>query len=83
MPDEEFVLPTPLIERHRGEIVDIYGDGEDGSKPLVVFVHGGPVAPESDPRDHQPFAGYASLIAGAGAIGAMFNHRLYLSLIHI
>jgi acetyl esterase/lipase len=65
--------------RARGDVIDVYtsaGAGE-GRRPAVVFVHGGPVTPEHDPRDWPGYVGYASLAASAGLVGVVVRHRLY------
>ncbi|MCE5292354.1 MAG: alpha/beta hydrolase [Nocardiaceae bacterium] len=78
MNSQEFVLPIPTIERERRDLIDVYRpDVSDRLAPVVVFVHGGPIPPGHEPRDKPIFIGYASLVAHAGAVGVMFNHRLH------
>lgn len=67
--------------RDRREFLDVHtsahSDGE--RKPAVVFVHGGPVPEEKQPRpkDSDVFIGYGALAAASGLVGITFNHRLY------
>lgn len=65
--------------RVRGDLVDVYtsAGARQGRRPAVVFVHGGPVTPEHDPRDWPGYVGYASLAAAAGLVGVVVRHRLY------
>ncbi|MEU4065064.1 alpha/beta hydrolase [Streptomyces wedmorensis] len=47
--------------------------------PAVVFVHGGPVAPDQrpTPRDTPFFLGYGRYAASRGAVGVTLDHRLH------
>ncbi|MET7981893.1 alpha/beta fold hydrolase [Streptomyces sp. NPDC005281] len=51
----------------------------EGPWPAVVFVHGGPVHPDTrpTPRDWPGFVGYARSVAGMGAVGVTLDHRLH------
>ncbi|MGK5733627.1 alpha/beta hydrolase [Streptomyces sp. URMC 124] len=48
-------------------------------RPAVVFVHGGPVAPDvrPTPRDWPAYIGYCRYVASLGAVGVMLDHRLH------
>ncbi|MFE6709222.1 alpha/beta fold hydrolase [Streptomyces sp. NPDC057695] len=48
-------------------------------RPAVVFVHGGPVAPDQrpTPRDTPFLLGYARWAARLGAVGVTVDHRLH------
>ncbi|MFF0273349.1 alpha/beta fold hydrolase [Streptomyces sp. NPDC004330] len=48
-------------------------------RPAVVFVHGGPVAPDQrpTPRDTPFLLGYARWAARLGAVGVTLDHRLH------
>jgi acetyl esterase/lipase len=74
------VIPVNMIERERQGDIDAYRPPEaTASCPIIVFIHGGPVpvGVMPTPRDSTIFAGYASLAAAEGAVGVMFDHRLY------
>ncbi|MFJ5833494.1 alpha/beta hydrolase [Streptomyces sp. NPDC093089] len=47
--------------------------------PAVVFVHGGPVAPDQrpTPRDTPFFLGYGRYAASRGVVGVTLDHRLH------
>ncbi|MFE6069433.1 alpha/beta fold hydrolase [Streptomyces sp. NPDC056525] len=88
-----FLLDVPEVPRERRGRVDIHLPGGPGSptegdphrpdadrpRPAVVFVHGGPVAPDQrpTPRDTPFLLGYARYAAGLGAIGVTLDHRLH------
>lgn len=50
----------------------------DTSRPLVMFVHGGPVNPAwpASPRDWHVYRGYGAQAASRGFAGAVVDHRL-------
>ncbi|WP_329285831.1 alpha/beta fold hydrolase [Streptomyces sp. NBC_00691] len=81
-----FLLDVPEVPRERRGRVDLHLPGGLGSptagggpRPAVVFVHGGPVAPEQrpTPRDTPFLLGYARYAASLGAIGVTLDHRLH------
>jgi acetyl esterase/lipase len=46
--------------------------------PAVIFVHGGPIAPDfMPPTQWGVFASYGELAAASGLVGVTFNHRLF------
>jgi acetyl esterase/lipase len=48
--------------------------------PAILFVHGGPLRPETAPlpKDWGVFISYGQLAAASGMAGFMFNHRYYI-----
>ncbi|WP_306327882.1 dienelactone hydrolase family protein [Streptomyces venezuelae] len=80
-----FLLDVPEVPRERRGRVDLHlpaGRGvpeDDGPRPAVVFVHGGPI--EADrrptPRDTPFLLGYARYAASLGVVGATLDHRLH------
>jgi len=80
---EPFVSPVdPVVPERRGA-VDLYlpaaGGGPDATRPVVVFVHGGPLPPSlmPKPRDWPVYQGYGSLLASRGAVAAVVEHDLH------
>lgn len=71
--------------RYRGEDapeakMDTYapaGLGTAERRPVVVFIHGGPVPRRWSPKDWAVFRSYGELAATRGFIGITFNHRLH------
>src|SRR5687768_12474003 len=76
-----FVLPVVEVARRREGIVDIYTPlGADHlPRPAIVFIHGGPLPPELQPkpRDWPVFTGYGSFAASRGVVGVTLDHRLH------
>ncbi|MFE5941333.1 alpha/beta fold hydrolase [Streptomyces sp. NPDC056480] len=88
-----FLLDVPEVPRERRGRVDLHLPGGPGApttgdrrlpeadrpRPAVVFVHGGPVAPDQwpTPRDTPFLLGYARYAASLGAIGVTLDHRLH------
>ncbi|MFI0901359.1 alpha/beta fold hydrolase [Streptomyces sp. NPDC020983] len=74
-----FLLDVPGRPRERRGRVDFHLPEGDGPHPAVVLVHGGPVpeGAEPTPREWPGFVGYARLLAGRGAVGAVVDHRLH------
>ena len=58
--------------------MDLYTpSGARKRRPGVVFVHGGPIARGSAPKDWGVFRSYGKLVAASGFIGITFNHRYH------
>jgi acetyl esterase/lipase len=78
---QPFVLPVAEAGRRREGIVDVYTPlgGDRVPRPAIVFVHGGPLPPELQPRprDWPVFIGYGSLAASRGVVGVTVEHRLH------
>lgn len=74
-----FVLETPAVRRERHGTWDLFDPEAAEPRPLVMFVHGGPVPPQlpAPPRDWHVFRGYGALTARHGAVGATVDHRLH------
>lgn len=70
------VLDAPTVRTETYDDVDFSLPDGPGPHPLVVLVHGGPIDPDRPvgPREWPVFVGYAALLAGAGVVGAMFEH---------
>jgi acetyl esterase/lipase len=45
-------------------------------RPAVIFIHGGPVAPEMSPTEWGVYRSYGELAAASGLVGVTFKHRL-------
>jgi acetyl esterase/lipase len=75
------VLPSAEAGRRREGIIDVYTPlGPDHlPRPAVVFVHGGPLPHELQPRprDWPVFTGYGSFAASRGMVGVTVDHRLH------
>jgi acetyl esterase/lipase len=78
---QPFVLPVAEAGRRREGIIDVYTPtaGDRLPRPAVVFIHGGPLPPEVQPRprDWPVFTGYGSFAAGSGIVGVTVEHRLH------
>ncbi|MEU3527937.1 alpha/beta hydrolase [Streptomyces sp. NPDC038707] len=75
-----FLLDVPERPRVRTGRVDLHlPEAGDTPRPAVLFVHGGPLSPDlvPTPRDWPFYLGYARLVADAGAVGAVVDHRLH------
>ena len=75
-----FVLPVPSRAPERHDTLDLYlPDDIERPRPAILFVHGGPLPPEVQPRprDWPVFQGYGSLAAARGTVGAVVGHRLH------
>ena len=77
--EQEFVLPIETRTAERDGNVDLYLPDGDGPHPAIVFVHGGPLPVEKQPRPREwpVFRGYGSLAALRGVVGVTLDHRLY------
>jgi len=47
------------------------------SFPGVIFVHGGPVAPDRDVKESGQYQSWGTLAAASGLVGITFNHRYH------
>jgi acetyl esterase/lipase len=78
---EPFFEDLEPVERVRDDWLDYYVPNHSDSprRPAVIFVHGGPVREDQEPkpRDWDGFVSYGTLAAGRGLVGVTFNHRLY------
>ncbi|MFC5148199.1 alpha/beta hydrolase [Streptomyces aureoversilis] len=80
-----FLLDVEERPRERVGEMDLYlpdppgAQEADRPRPAVVFVHGGPVAPDGrpTPRDWPAYVGYCRYVASLGAVGVMLDHRLH------
>ncbi|MFB7512198.1 alpha/beta fold hydrolase [Streptomyces sp. NPDC056144] len=74
-----FLMDVPEAPRERHGRVDLHLPAADGPRPAVVFVHGGPIAPDQrpTPRDTPFFLGYGRYAASLGAVGVTLDHRLH------
>ncbi|MDV9190262.1 alpha/beta hydrolase, partial [Streptomyces sp. SR27] len=77
--DLPFLLDVPEGRRERRGRVDLHLPAGDRPRPAVVFVHGGPVAPDQrpTPRDTPFFLGYGRYAASLGVVGVTLDHRLH------
>ncbi|MER5389550.1 alpha/beta hydrolase [Saccharopolyspora sp. NPDC002686] len=75
----DFFEDVAPVRRVRDDVMDVHHPEEAGPRPAVIFVHGGPVPEdvEPKPRDWEGFIGYGALAAAAGLVGITFNHRLH------
>lgn len=71
-----FVAPNEPVEPETVGDIDLYLPATTPA-PAVLMVHGGPLRPDLSvrPRDWPAFRGYGALLAQAGIVGAMFEHR--------
>ncbi|MEE4495253.1 alpha/beta fold hydrolase [Streptomyces sp. BE230] len=74
-----FLLDVPELPHERTGNVDLYLPEAGGSRPAVVFVHGGPVPAGvlPTPRDWPALKGYARYAAAQGVVGVTLDHRLH------
>ncbi|MFF8835390.1 alpha/beta hydrolase [Streptomyces sp. NPDC015130] len=78
-----FLLDLPEAPRERRGRIDLHlpeaGAADGRPLPAVVFVHGGPVAPDQrpTPRDTPFFLGYGRFAAAHGVVGVTLDHRLH------
>ncbi|KQX54492.1 MULTISPECIES: alpha/beta fold hydrolase [unclassified Streptomyces] len=77
--DLPFLLDVPEGRGERRGRYDLHLPDADGPRPAVVFVHGGPVAPDQrpTPRDTPFFLGYGRYAASLGVVGVTLDHRLH------
>lgn len=75
-----FPLDVPETPRERHGNVDLYLPADaEAPRPVVLFVHGGPVPADArpTPRDWPTLRGYAHCAAAGGAVAAVVDHRLH------
>jgi len=71
-----FLLDPPRPETESIDGVDLYLPAGAGRAPAVVLVHGGPIRPGMvSPREWPAYVGYGGLLAEAGLVGVMLQHR--------
>ena len=59
--------------------MDVYiprGLRADARRPAVIFIHGGPIAPDMSPTEWGVYRSYGELAAASGFVGITFKHRL-------
>jgi dipeptidyl aminopeptidase/acylaminoacyl peptidase len=71
-----FVLPHEPVEPETVGGLDLYLPASTPA-PAVLMVHGGPLRPAlpARPRQWPAYRGYGALLAQAGLVGAMVEHR--------
>lgn len=78
---QPFVLPVVEADRRRHGTLDVYrlGESEGERRPVIVFIHGGPLPSDRrpTPRDWPVYVGYGSLAADYAVIGVTVDHRLH------
>ncbi|GIJ66971.1 alpha/beta hydrolase [Virgisporangium ochraceum] len=76
---EPFVVPVQPVEPERAGDTDLYLPDAGGTRPAVVFVHGGPLPPTVSPRPREwpVYRGYGALVASRGAVGVTIDHDLH------
>lgn len=76
-----FVVAVEPAKRHSQGNIDVHAArGPTGvPRPVVVFVPGGPLPAEVEPkpRDWPTFLGYGALAAASGMVGVTLDHRLH------
>ncbi|MER6987873.1 alpha/beta hydrolase [Saccharopolyspora hirsuta] len=80
MAEVPFFHDVQPVRRIRDDVMDVHlPDEVTGPRPAVIFVHGGPVPEDVEPRprDWEGFIGYGALVAASGLVGITFNHRLH------
>ena len=76
--DETLFGGIDPAHRVRTDRLDVYtSPSADGPRPAIVLVHGGPVAPDAQPRDWPGAVGYATLAAASALTGIVIEHRLH------
>lgn len=74
-----FVVDVRAVEPERHGVWDLYAPDADGPRPVVVFVHGGPISVDLpvSPRDWPVYRGYGALAVRAGLVGVTIDHALH------
>lgn len=75
----DFVVDVTDVPRERHARWDLFDPVAQEPRPLIVFVHGGPVPPDlpKSPRDWPVYRGYGALAAAAGCVGMTVDHRFH------
>jgi acetyl esterase/lipase len=76
----ESAVKENVVYRTDGEtklLADIYTPVSGEKRPIVIFIHGGPIRPASKMKDLPVYRGYGRLLAGAGFVAVTFEHRYY------
>lgn len=75
----EFVLDAAPATRERHGCWDLFDPVSAEPRPLVAFVHGGPVPRDlpASPRDWPVFRGYGALAAASGLVGMTVDHGFH------
>ena len=71
-------LPYRQLDARNQLWLDVYtppGDALPGGWPVVLLIHGGPVALTSHPKDWAPFRAYGRVLAASGVAAVTFNYR--------
>src|SRR5438128_3446999 len=83
-PAGDIVVQRDVVYRTDGEsrfLADIYQPAklaEGERRPVVIFIHGGPVpADKTQPKEWRIFTDYGRLAASSGFIGVTFNHGFF------
>ncbi len=60
--------------------LDVYAPADVSKSarlPGVVFIHGGPISPQMQPKDWGAFRSWGELVAASGLVGVTHHHRYY------
>jgi len=78
---QPFVLSVVEANWERHGVIDVYRPRETNSerRPVIVFIHGGPLPPDLQPtpREWPVYVGYGSLAADCAVVGVTVDHRLH------
>ena len=58
-------------------LADIYLPRTGTRRPIAVFVHGGPLQPDMQPKNWRVYRDYGRLLAANGFVAVTFNHRFF------
>jgi predicted acyl esterase len=58
-------------------LADIYLPRTGTKRPIAVFVHGGPLEPDMQPKNWRVYRDYGRLLAANGFVAVTFNHRFF------
>jgi acetyl esterase/lipase len=74
----DVVIERDVVYGENKLLADIYRPAERGQRPVVIFIHGGPVpADKTQPKEWRIFTDYGRLAASSGFIGVTFNHGFF------